>query len=77
MGLPGGPVVKIYIYIPVKYIYLSMQETQETRVQSLSPIPGSGTSPGVGNGSPFQCSCLVNYMDRSTCQVRVRGVIKS
>ena len=25
--------------------------------------PGSGRSPGGGNGSPFQYSCLVNPMD--------------
>jgi len=26
-------------------------------------IPGSGRSPGEGNGNPFQCSCLENPMD--------------
>ena len=27
-------------------------------------IPGSGRSPGEGNGYPLQCSCLGNPMDR-------------
>ena len=27
-------------------------------------IPGSGISPGVGNGKPLQYSCLENSMDR-------------
>ena len=27
-------------------------------------IPGSGRSPGEGNGNPLQNSCLVNSMDR-------------
>ena len=27
-------------------------------------IPGSGRSPGEGNGSPLQSSCLKNSMDR-------------
>ena len=27
-------------------------------------IPGSGRSPGGGNGNPFQYSCLKNPMDR-------------
>ena len=27
-------------------------------------IPGSGRSPGEGNGTPLQCSCLRNPMDR-------------
>ena len=26
--------------------------------------PGSGRSPGVGNGNPLQYSCLENSMDR-------------
>ena len=27
-------------------------------------IPGSGRSPGIGNGNPLQHSCLGNPMDR-------------
>ena len=29
-------------------------------------IPGLGRSPGVGNGNPFQYSCLESSMDRGT-----------
>ena len=29
----------------------------------MSSIPGSGRSPGVGNGNPFQYSCLKNHME--------------
>ena len=29
-------------------------------------IPGSGRSPGEGNGNPLQYSCLENYMDGGT-----------
>ena len=29
-------------------------------------IPGSGRSPGGGNGNPLQYSCLENSMDRGT-----------
>ena len=29
----------------------------------LGSIPGSGSSPGEGNGSPLQYSCLENPMD--------------
>ena len=32
----------------------------------LSLIPGSGRSPGEGNGNPLQCSCLENPMDGGT-----------
>ena len=38
-------------------------------------IPGSGRSPGVGNGNPLHC--LENPLDRGTWQVTVRGVAKS
>ena len=30
----------------------------------LGSIPGSGISPGKGNGNPLQYSCLENPMDR-------------
>ena len=40
-------------------------------------MPGSGRSPGVGNGNPFQYSCLENLMDRGAWQVTVHGVAKS
>ena len=36
--------------------------TGHTRDMGL--ISGSGGSPGVGNGNPFQYSCLENPMDR-------------
>ena len=32
-------------------------------------IPGSGRSPGEGNGHPLQYSCLGNPMDRGSCTV--------
>ena len=40
-------------------------------------IPGSGRSPGEGNGNLLQYSCLVNPMDRETWQATVHGVTKS
>ena len=43
----------------------------------LDSIPGWGRSSGKGNGSPLQCSCLENSMDRGAWQAKVRGVTKS
>ena len=37
-------------------------------------IPGSGRSPGEGNGSPLQCSCPENPMDRGAWLAAVRRV---
>ena len=39
--------------------------------------PGSGRSPGVGNGNPLQYSCLEKPMDRGAWQAAVPGVTKS
>ena len=37
-------------------------------------IPGLGRSPGVGNGTPLQYSCLENSMDRGAWRATVHGV---
>ena len=33
-------------------------------IRDVGSVPGSGRSPGEGNGNPLQCSCLENPMDR-------------
>ena len=40
-------------------------EGKESAYNAENPgsIPGSGSSPGEGNGSPLQYSCLENPMD--------------
>ena len=40
-------------------------------------IPGSGRSPGVGNGNPLQYSCLGNPMTRGAWGAIVHGGHKS
>ena len=40
-------------------------------------LPGSGRSPGEGNGNPFQYSCLNNPMDRGAWQATVHRLTKS
>ena len=42
----------------------------------LGSIPGSGRSPGGGNGNPLQCSCPENSMDRGAWRATVHGVTK-
>ena len=39
-------------------------------------IPGSGRSPGVGNGNLFQYSYLGNPMDRGAWWATVHGIEK-
>ena len=43
----------------------------------LGSIPGSGRSPGEGNGYPFQYSCLENSMDRGDWRATDEGFAKS
>ena len=40
-------------------------------------IPGSGRSPGEGNGNPLQSSCLENPMDGGAWWATVLAVLKS
>ena len=60
-GLPGGSGVK----------------NPPANAGDVGLIPGSGRSPGEGNGHPVQCSGLENPMDRGAWQVTVHGVAKS
>ena len=48
MGFPGG----------------SDSKESAHNVGVLGSVPGSGRSPGEGNGYPHQYSCLENFMDR-------------
>ena len=43
----------------------------------LGSIPGSGRSPGEGNGSPLQYCCLENPVDRGAWRATVHGVTES
>ena len=53
----------------VKNLLASAGDTRDS-----SSIPGSGRSPGVGNGNSLQYSCLENSMDRGAWQATIRGV---
>ena len=46
-------------------------------IRDVDLIPGSGRSPGAGNGNPLQYSCLENPMDRGAWQATVHGVAQS
>ena len=46
-------------------------------VRDAGSIPGSGRSPGEGNGNPLRYSCLGNSMDRGAWWITVHKVAKS
>ena len=61
MGFPGGSEGKEF----------------DCNVGDLSSVPGSGRSPGEGNGYPLSYLCLKNSMDRGDWWVAVCGVAES
>ena len=61
MGFPGG----------------SDHKESACNVGDPGSIPGSGRSPGEGNGNPLQYSCLENPMDRRAWQDTVHRVTKN
>jgi len=60
LGCPGGSVVK----------------NPPANAGDAGLIPGSGRSPGEGNGNPLWYSCLENPMDRRAWWATVHGVAK-
>ena len=46
-------------------------------VRDADSIPGSGRSPGGGNGTPLQYSCLEDSMGRGAWQTIVHKVTRS
>ena len=67
----GSPNKLTHVALELKNLP-TVQETQETRVWSLS-----GRFPGGGNGNQLQCSCLENSIDRGAWWATVHGVTKS
>ena len=49
---------------------------QWRRPRDVGLIPELESSPGEGNGSPLQYSCLENSMDRGALQATVHGTSK-
>ena len=57
--------------------YSSVGKESACNAGDLGSIPGSGKSPGEGNGNPLQYSCLENPMERGSWRATVHGVAKS
>ena len=54
----------------------SRQEYWSGNAGDMGSIPGSGRSPGEGNGHPLQNSCLGDPMDRRAWWAIIHGVAK-
>ena len=45
--------------------------------EDTGSVPGSGRSPGEGNGNPLHYTCLKNPMDRGAWRATLHGVTKN
>ena len=57
-------IISFYLYQSLGFPGGSEVKASACNVGDPGLIPGSGRSPGEGNGNPLQCSCLENPMDR-------------
>ena len=53
----------VYTNLPIDFPGGSDSKASAYNVGDLGSVPGSGRSPGEGNGDPLQYSCLENPMD--------------
>ena len=67
----------MYIYKYKVFPGTSVIKNSLTNAGGTGLIPGSGRSPGEGNGNPLQYPCLGNPMDRGAWWATVHGVSKS
>jgi len=69
----------VFLQILVRYRFPGGSEVKASawNAGDLGSIPGSGRSPGEGNGTPLQYACLENPMERGAWWATVHGVAKS
>ena len=72
-SLPGSSVHGIFQARVLQWVAIAFSNN----VVDPGSIPGSGRSPGEGNGKPLQYSCLENPMDRGAWWAAVHGVANS
>ena len=68
--------VYMHTYIQLGFHGGSDSKESACNAGDLGLIPGSGRSPGEGNGNPLQYSCLENSMDGGAWWVTVHEVAK-
>ena len=55
----------------------SVVNNPPANARNLGSMPGSGRSPGKGNGNPLQSSWLENLIDRETYRATVHEITES
>ena len=69
-------VFKVLLHMILPIIFPSVGKESGCNAGDLGSIPGSGRSPGEGNGNPLQYSCLENPMDKGPWQATVLRVAR-
>ena len=72
----GACIVKIVMTVQMELVLKNTPVNAEA-VRDVCSLPGSGRSPGEGNGNPLLYSCLENLIDRGAWQATVHSVTKS
>ena len=65
------------IYLKICFLLASVVKNLPDNAGDTGLIPRSSRSPGEGNGTPLQYSCLGNPMNRGAWWTIVHGVAKS
>ena len=68
--------IHTYTHIYICFPGGSVVKNPPANAGDMSLIPGSGKSPGEGNGNLPQYSCLGNSMDGGAWRATVHGVAK-
>ena len=76
----GVPLTGSY-YIFTLYSYICFPHSSVSKESACNAgdqdsVPGSGKSPGEGNGNPLRYSCLENPMDRGDWQATVHSIAR-
>ena len=91
LNFPGATLKRLSNYTPIKrnkkenkskiikgggFSHSSVGKESDYSAGNLGSVPGSGGSPGEGNGNPLQYPCLENPMDRGAWQATDHGVAR-
>ena len=80
LGFIGSLVFFLSFILPLSLASLvawTIKNLPAMQERQLGLIPGSGRSPGEGNGNPLKYACLENSLDRETWQATVHEVANS
>ena len=66
-----------FLRVVVCFPHSSFGKESDCNARDVGLIPGSGRSPGEGNGNPLQYSGLENPVDRGAWRATVHGVPES